>query len=84
MTVRQLRNNIDSHEYMRWKAFDRVYPIGEERADLRAGIIASTTANCHRGRNQEAFKHSDFMYEYKGEQTPRDVEQAIDAAFEGM
>lgn len=36
-------------------------PFGDERADLQAGIIASTIANVNRGRNTTAFKPEDFM-----------------------
>lgn len=31
------------------------------REDLRMGILASLTANIHRGKNQSAFKPQDFM-----------------------
>jgi hypothetical protein len=33
----------------------------EELAFLRAGIVASTIANCNRGPNSEAFTPQDFM-----------------------
>jgi hypothetical protein len=33
----------------------------EERDFLRAGIVASTIANVHRGPNQDAFTPADFM-----------------------
>ena len=36
-------------------------PFGDERSDLQAGIIASTIANVHRGKNTSAFKPEDFM-----------------------
>lgn len=42
-------------------AYARLEPFGEERADLRAGIIASTVANVHRSRKQRPMKPSDFM-----------------------
>lgn len=61
MTVRQLLASLDSAELTEWMAFDRMEPIGEFRADLRAGIIASTVAN-YGGRDiREARKPSDFM-----------------------
>ncbi|WP_236674309.1 DUF4035 domain-containing protein [Paraburkholderia hospita] len=45
MTVRQLLANLDSAELTEWMAFNSIEPFGEARADLRAGIIASTVAN---------------------------------------
>lgn len=38
-------------------------PFGEERADLRAGIIASTIANANRDpkRRRKPYKPEDFM-----------------------
>ncbi|MHB9836848.1 phage tail assembly protein T [Paraburkholderia terrae] len=44
MTVRQLLANLDSAELSEWMAFNQIEPFGEARADLRAGIIASTVA----------------------------------------
>ncbi|CAJ8906256.1 Uncharacterised protein [Burkholderia pseudomallei] len=61
MTVRQLLANIDSKELTEWLAYDRMEPIGEFRADLRAGIIAATMAN-YGGRDiRVPRKPSDFM-----------------------
>lgn len=44
-----------------WMAYFELDPWGEERADLRSGIIASTLANINRGRNTPAFSPLDFM-----------------------
>jgi hypothetical protein len=44
-----------------WEAFWRIDPWGEERADLRAGIVASTVANANRGSKTKAFRPVDFM-----------------------
>lgn len=45
-------------EYM---AYDRIEPIGEVRADLRAGIIASTVANHSMSPPKEPMRPLDFM-----------------------
>jgi len=42
-------------------AYASLEPFGETRADLRAGIIASTVANAHRDRKTKPMKPSDFM-----------------------
>lgn len=39
-------------------------PWGEERADWRSGIIASTIANRHRGPSEKRYQVSDFMPHY--------------------
>jgi len=42
-------------------AFYSIEPFGEQRADLRAAIVASVIANSNRGKNQKPFKPEDFM-----------------------
>lgn len=39
-------------------------PWDEQRADLRAGIVASTIANVHRKRGTPPIKASDFLPRY--------------------
>jgi hypothetical protein len=55
-----------------WLEYAQIEPFGEERADLRAGIIASTVANClARQKGRPAFRVEDFMPKFR----PRAVEQ---------
>ena len=42
-------------------AFYRLEPFGEERADVRAGIVASVIANVNRRKGAKAFTARDFM-----------------------
>ena len=52
---------MSSLELSEWLAYSRIEPIGrEQRADLRAGIIASTVANSQRVKGT-AYKAQDFM-----------------------
>jgi Protein of unknown function (DUF4035) len=64
--VRELLLRCDSHELTEWQCFFALEPWGEERADLRAGIITSTLANIHRdpATRREPFQPSDFMPRY--------------------
>lgn len=57
-----------------WMAYYRIDPFGEDRADLRAGIIASTMANVFRSRGR-TFKPADFMpsFEPKKPQSPAEM-----------
>lgn len=41
--------------------YTQMYPMGVKRADLQAGIIASTIANVNRGKGQKPFKVDDFI-----------------------
>lgn len=61
MTVDQLLAQISSAELSEWAAYYRLEPFGDERADLRAGIVASTVANTAQTRKRKAFKPADFM-----------------------
>lgn len=51
---------MSGREVQEWMAFDRISPIGDDRADLRSGIVASVIANCHRTKG-EPFTPQDFM-----------------------
>jgi len=44
-------------------AYDRLEPFGEERADLRAGIVASTVATGFHG-GKRLFRPREFMPEF--------------------
>ena len=60
MTVKELLSRIDSAELAEWMAYERIDPFGNERGDLRAGIIASTVANCSVAVRAKT-KPGDFM-----------------------
>lgn len=47
--------------FTEWMIFYNLEPFGEQRADLRAAIVAATIANANRGKNQRAYKVEDFM-----------------------
>lgn len=65
MSVARARREISATEFYEWQAYYELEPFGEERADLRAGIIAATIANVHRGKRSRPYKPSDFMPEYE-------------------
>lgn len=44
-TIQELRATLSYREFLDWCLYYRIEPWGEPRADLRAGIIASTVAN---------------------------------------
>lgn len=55
-------------------AYDQINPFGEERADLRAGVISSVIANVNRKAGSKSFTPQDFMpnFEPKPERTIND------------
>lgn len=62
MTVGELLRRIDSRELNAWAAYERVAgPLGPERADIHAGIIASTIANAYRGKRGRRYTPADFI-----------------------
>ncbi len=65
---------MTSAQFAEWMAYAQLEPWGEERADLRAGIIASTQANVMRGKKGKPFKPQDFMPTFEPEN--EDVAQA--------
>ena len=55
--------SMTSAELTEWIADNSIEPIGPERSDLAAGIIAATVANCHRNpkTRPRPFEAQDFM-----------------------
>lgn len=84
---------IPSRLLTEWMVYARLEPFGEERADLRAGIIAATLANVNRDPKvkREPWRADEFMpsFEPEPEPEPPDWErllarvEALNAAFGG-
>ena len=81
MPVRELLARVDSRELAEWRAYERIEPFGEKRADARAGMVASVMANAWKGKDQKAFTPEDFMPEYDKPQQAADW-QAWRATFD--
>jgi len=81
--VRELLGRMSSSEMSEWIAYAQIEPFGEERADLRAAIIASTVANTARQRGSRAFKPEDFMPQFGGRKAPdeQELKSKVDTAF---
>ena len=61
MPVRVMLAQMSAYELAEYMAFDRIEPIGEPRADLRAGIIASAIVNHSMAPPKAPAKPLDFM-----------------------
>jgi hypothetical protein len=65
--VRQLLAEIDARELAEWMAYDSLDPIGDERGDYQAGIIAATVANRWRVKGERTHKPADFVPQFDAE-----------------
>lgn len=59
-TVYELTQRMTVAEFFDWMAFDRLSPIGDERADLHAGIVAYAAVMPH-VRRGSSLKVSTFV-----------------------
>ena len=61
--------------------YAKLEPFGEERADLRAAIVAATIANANRGRRRRPFEVKDFMPRFdssRQRKTPAQLLQIVE------
>ena len=59
---------MSSRQLAEWIAYYQLEPWGEERADLRAGIVASTIANVNRSaKRTKPYTPRDFMPRFDAE-----------------
>lgn len=65
-SVREAQKHIGSREFSEWLAFDRTHPIGWERFDTAAALIAMVTASAWGSKRK--FKLEDFQIRW-GRQT---------------
>lgn len=57
-------------EYVEWRAFDRLEPIGLQRGDYQAALIATVVANAmarDKDVHPEAYKLEDFLLKWGDE-----------------
>jgi hypothetical protein len=60
-TVAELEATLSTNEWAEWLALYSLEGWGETQADLRAGQIAATIANCNRSRGTKPFGAGDFF-----------------------
>lgn len=84
MPVGELLSRISSRELSEWLIyFSQEGPTGDERADWRAAMIASTIANVHRDpkRKREPYTIEDFMGKFDSDEI-RDQGRAMENQIE--
>ncbi len=79
LSVAEAQARIDAREFGEWMAFAGLEPFGEERADLRAAIVASTVANTARDpkTQRDPFTPQEFMPKFEKETTEQTPEQML-------
>ena len=73
-------SEITSGQFAEWMAYSRLEPWGEDRDDLRMGIVASVIANSNRGKGKKPYKPQDFMPDFE----PEDEAAAIERIRENL
>jgi hypothetical protein len=63
-TVKQLVTELDSMEITEWQAYDAITPIGPERGDVQAALIASTVINVNRSEGARAATLTDLLLDW--------------------
>jgi hypothetical protein len=84
LDVDRMLSEISSYDLTEWQCYYGIEPWGEERADWRAGNIASNVLNVNRtDKNQKLWTAKDFMLgiEEQEEQKPKKVSPATQAAY---
>jgi len=87
---------MSSREFSEWLAYAQIEPLGDERGDLQAGVIAATIANANRDEDKtpEPYRPADFIHEFwppeDADEEPRQswqeqlaLVEALNAAFGG-
>lgn len=59
--LKELQLRIDASTFGIYKAYDKINPFGDERADLQGAIICKTLAQIHGAKN---IKLKDFIPEF--------------------
>jgi hypothetical protein len=86
MTVEEMLERMSWQEFLEWQEYYGLEPFGEERADLRSGIVASVLANVNRDpkKRSKPFEPTDFMpYYEKPKPSPEQLAHKIRAALGG-
>lgn len=56
---------MSSQEFSEWMAYSRIYPLGEDRADVRMALLAAHQANIA-SAGKKKFKAQDFVPDWLG------------------
>lgn len=82
----ELGHRLSSRELSEWMAYYELEPWGEDRGDLRAGIVASVIANVNRDPKQRRapFEPQDFMPEFGSSEPEQPSPAELVAKFDAV
>lgn len=78
--IAELQERVSSLEFAEYWAFYSLEPFGEERADLRTGILGSTIANANRDPKKQSAPFTPDQFMPRFEQQLDDEEELPDGA----
>lgn len=67
----EMMERMSASEFYDWMVLERMEPFGDRRADIQAGIVASTIANIHRSEKSKPYSPIDFMPRFEEPQQAR-------------
>jgi hypothetical protein len=72
LDIEAVEESLSSRVFAEWMAYASIEPFGEERADLRSGIIACTIAEPNRDKKKhpEPFSPREFMPRFSSDEPP--------------
>jgi len=70
---------MTSGAFAEWMAYSRIEPWGEDRDDLRIGILASMIANMFREKGKKAYAPQDFILNFEPEDNDAKVQKMIES-----
>ena len=74
----QLMSQLTSRQYTEWLQYYKCEPWGDQRADLRAGIISAAQWERHRTRGEEPKTPADFMpFTQQKKQSPDEIKATL-------
>lgn len=65
-TVRELMAGMDAREWARWRAFDEVSPLGDERVERMLALVGCLIANQWRGEGSDPATVDDLLPDHGG------------------
>jgi len=75
---------MTSLQLSEWMAYSKLEPWGEEREDLRMGIVASTIANVNRPKGKKPYKPTDFTPTFEVESEEEAAARLMAQAFAAL
>jgi len=87
--VGELLDRITSTELVAWQVYERDYgPLGPERLDHLAALVATVIAQANRGKRGRPWKVSDFLPQWgrrqRRKQTPQEQLEVIRSMVRAM